>query len=51
MGDEPSTVKWLTRSADAREWQALNLAVNPVFAGMRTSPGFRALKMRLGLGE
>jgi serine/threonine-protein kinase len=51
MGDEPNTVKWLGRSADAREWQALNLAVNPVFAKMRTSPGFRALEKRLGLGE
>lgn len=51
MGDEPSTVKWLGRSADAREWQALNLAVNPVFAKMRTSPGFQTLKKRLRLGE
>jgi len=51
MGDEANTVKWLGRSADGREWQALNLAVNPIFASMRTSPGFRALKKRMGLGE
>jgi hypothetical protein len=49
MGDEPNTVKWLGRSADRREFQALNLAVNPVFAAMRNSPGFVALKKRMGL--
>jgi hypothetical protein len=49
MGDEPNTVKWLERSADRHEWQALNLAVNPVFAPMRNSPGFRALEKRMGL--
>jgi TolB-like protein len=49
MGDGPDTVKWLGRSADRREFQALNLAVNPVFAPMRNSPGFVALKKRMGL--
>ena len=41
MGDEPNTVKWLERSADVHEFQALNMAVNPTFASMRNSPGFR----------
>lgn len=49
LGDEPDTVKWLERSADRREWQALNIAVNPVFAAMENSPGFRALKKRMRL--
>jgi serine/threonine protein kinase/TolB-like protein/Flp pilus assembly protein TadD len=51
MGDEPDTVKWLQRSADMHEWQALNLAVNPVYARMRNSSGFRALKKRMGLDQ
>lgn len=49
LGDEPATVKWLGRSADRHEWQALNLAVQPVFAPMRNSAGFRALKERIRL--
>ena len=32
-----------------REFQALNLAVNPTFATMRNTPGFHALKKRIGL--
>jgi predicted Zn-dependent protease len=51
LGDEPNTVKWLQRSADRREWQALNLAIHPVYARMRNSPGFRALEKRMGLGR
>jgi predicted Zn-dependent protease len=49
MNDEPNTVKWLERSADLHEFQALNLAVNPTFASMRNSPKFRALEKRMGL--
>ncbi len=49
VGDEPNTLKWLERSADRREWQALTIAVNPVFAPMEKSPGFLALKKRMGL--
>ncbi len=49
LGDEPNTVLWLERSADRREWQALTIAVNPVFAPMENSAGFRALKKRMGL--
>jgi serine/threonine-protein kinase len=51
LGDEPNTVKWLQRSADRREWQALNLAIHPVYASMRNSPGFRALEKRMGLSR
>lgn len=51
LGDESNTVKWLERSADRREWQALNLAVHPVYARMRNSPGFRALEKRMGLSR
>lgn len=49
LGDEPDTVKWLERSADRHEFQAMNLAVHPVFAPMRNSPGFQALRKRMGL--
>jgi hypothetical protein len=49
LGDEPNTVKWLERSADRREYQALNLTVNPAYAAMRNSPGFRALDKPMGL--
>jgi TolB-like protein/cytochrome c-type biogenesis protein CcmH/NrfG len=49
LGDEPNTVKWLERSADRHEFQALSLAVHPVYAPMRNSPGFRALERRMGL--
>lgn len=48
MGDEPNTLKWLDRSAERHEWQALNIAVHPVYASMENSPGFRALKRRMG---
>jgi TolB-like protein/tetratricopeptide (TPR) repeat protein len=49
LGDEPNTVKWLQRSADRHEWQALNLAVHPAYAHMRNSPAFRGLEKRMGL--
>jgi TolB-like protein len=51
MGDEPNALKWLGRSADLHETQALSLAVDPVFAPMRNSPGFRALEKRIGLNQ
>jgi TolB-like protein len=49
LGDEPNTVKWLERSADQHEWQALNLAVHPVYASVRKSPAFQRLIKRMGL--
>ena len=49
LGDHAETLKWLERSADLHEFQALNLAVNPAFAEMRSDPGFRALVKRIGL--
>jgi TolB-like protein len=49
LGDHAQTVKWLERSADLREFQVLNLAVNPAFATMRNDPPFRALIRRIGL--
>jgi hypothetical protein len=49
MDDEPNTVKWLERSADRHEFQALNMAVHPAYARLRNSPGFLALKKRMGL--
>ncbi len=51
MGDEPNTVKWLERSADRHEWQVLNIAVQPAYASMENTPGFRALKKRMGLEQ
>jgi tetratricopeptide (TPR) repeat protein len=51
LGDEPNTVKWLARSADMREFQAFSLGVDPIYAPMRNSPGFRALKARMGLPQ
>lgn len=49
LGDEPSTAKWLQRSVDAREWQALTVAVNPAFRSMENSSAFLAIKSRMGL--
>ncbi len=49
LGDEVNTVKWLERSAEAHEWQVLNLAVLPFYQKMQNYPGFRALKHRIGL--
>jgi serine/threonine-protein kinase len=49
LGDEPNTMKWLERSADRHEWAALNIGINPFYAGMRSSPAFRALETRMGL--
>ena len=49
LGDEPNTLKWLSRSADLHETQVLSLAVDPAFARMRNSPGFLALETRIGL--
>jgi predicted Zn-dependent protease len=49
MDDEPNTVRWLGRGADAHEFQTLNNNVHPAFARMRNGPGFRALKKRIGL--
>ncbi|HEY3739478.1 MAG TPA: hypothetical protein VGL53_06525 [Bryobacteraceae bacterium] len=49
MGDQANTLKWLERSAERHEWQALNLGVHPAYAFMRNSPGFRALEKRMGL--
>jgi hypothetical protein len=51
LGDQANTVKWLGRSIDRHEWQALNLAVHPVYASMRNSAGFEALKKRIGLDQ
>ena len=49
LGDHAQTMNWLERSADLREFQVLNLAVNPGFAEMRNDPAFRALIKRIGL--
>lgn len=49
MGDQANTLKWLERSAERHEWQALNLGVHPAYAFMRNSPEFRALEKRMGL--
>lgn len=49
MGDEANALKWLERSADAHEWQVLNVAVNPAFQKMEGSAGFHGLKKRLRL--
>jgi len=49
LNDEPGALKWLERSADAREWQVLNVAVNPAFRKMEDTPGFHRLKKRMRL--
>ena len=49
LGDPAQTMTWLERSAHLREFQVLNLAVNPGFAEMRNVPAFRALIKRIGL--
>jgi serine/threonine protein kinase/Tfp pilus assembly protein PilF len=49
LRDHAQTVKWLEKSAELREFQVLNLAVNPAFAQMRNDPAFVALVKRIGL--
>ena len=49
LQDEPNTLKWLNRSADAHEWQTLFLAVDPSFSWMRDHSGMQQLKRRIGL--
>jgi len=49
MGDQPSTMKWLERSADRHEWGVLSIAVGPNASWMRNTPEFRALVKRIGL--
>jgi hypothetical protein len=48
-GDETNTIKWLQRSADRRESQVLNMAVNPSYTKVRNSEGFRRVERRIGL--
>ncbi|MDQ6700452.1 MAG: hypothetical protein M3Z36_09740 [Acidobacteriota bacterium] len=49
LDDEANTLKWLRRAADERDNGVVNIAVNPLYARMRDTPGFRALKKRIGL--
>jgi hypothetical protein len=49
LGDEANTLKWLERSAERREFQALYMGVHPAYAFMRNNPGYRALKQRMRL--
>jgi hypothetical protein len=51
LGDEANTVQYLERSADRREYQAMYMGVEPVFAFLRNDPRFRALKKRMGLNR
>jgi serine/threonine protein kinase/tetratricopeptide (TPR) repeat protein len=51
LGDEAHTVQYLERSADRREYQAMYMGVEPVFAFLRNDPRFRALKKRMGLNR
>ena len=49
MNDVPNTVKWLNRSADAHEWQILNMGVHPFYRNMHQDPAFQTLERRIGL--
>jgi TolB-like protein len=49
IGDKPNTMKWLERSMDAREFQALYIRVEPMFAPFQDTPEFHALKKRMNL--
>jgi serine/threonine-protein kinase len=49
LGDHERSLKWLEQSANLHEFQILNVAVNPQFAGLRNNPEFRALVRRVGL--
>jgi hypothetical protein len=40
LNDEANTINWLERSADAHEWQVLNLAMLPFYQKMQNYPGF-----------
>ena len=50
-GDAPNTVKCLKKSADRREYAALDIAVHPTYARVRNAAGFHALMMRMGLAR
>jgi serine/threonine-protein kinase len=49
LRDDEAALRWLDGSLRERESQLLMLAVDPVFAHLRTHPGFVALKARMGL--
>jgi serine/threonine-protein kinase len=51
LRDDEAALQWLDRSLRARESYLLALAVDPVFARLRTQAGFLALKVRMGLAR
>ena len=50
-GDVANTIKWLERSADRHEWQALSVAVNPAYEKMQKESAFLRLKSRMHLPD
>jgi tetratricopeptide (TPR) repeat protein len=49
LGDDSNAVKWLERSANEREFQVMQMGVQPPFAFLNNNTGYRALKKRMGL--
>ena len=51
LGEDETAVTWLERSAQAHEFQALNIAIHPIFARPQHNPRLEALKKRMGLDQ
>jgi serine/threonine-protein kinase len=51
LGEDETAIDWLERSAAAHEFQALNIAIHPVFARLQSNPRLVALKKRMGLDQ
>ena len=51
LHDDDAAVQWLERSMREREGLLLMIAVDPVFARLRTHAGYRALKARMRLAQ
>jgi hypothetical protein len=51
LGEDETAVTWLERSAQAHEFQALNIAIHPIFARLQHNPRLEALKKRMGLDQ
>lgn len=49
LDDTAGTLAWLARALDERDPWCIYLAVDPIFAPLRTEPAFARLLARLGL--
>ena len=49
LGDEANAIEWMAMCLDSREYSAIYIRVDPMFAQMQNNPAFRALKKRMNL--